>query len=84
MTREDGERRRDDLAATSESIHDDAQQIARIEEEKQGLEIGDPRLTSLSNEAERLAGHVQHKSRVERALSEGRAAESGDPEAPLD
>jgi hypothetical protein len=88
VTRED-DQRREDLAATSESIHDDARQLARVEDEKHGLEVGDSRLVGLSKEAERLAGNVARKSRVERALSEGRTAteaeaEAGHPEGPLD
>ena len=71
--------RMDDLAATSESLREDAGLIVEIEVEKQGLEAGDPRLTELSREAERLAGEVQVKSRVERDLAE---SVNGDAEAP--
>ena len=69
MPRPDDERM-DDLAATSESLREDAGQIVDIEAEKQDLDSGDPRLTMLSREAERLAGEVQQKSRVERDLAE--------------
>jgi len=69
MPRPDDERM-DDLAATSESLREDAGQIVDIEAEKQDLDSGDPRLTTLSREAERLAGEVQQKSRVERDLAE--------------
>ena len=62
--------RMDDLAATSESLREDAEQIDQIEAEKQDLDAGDPRLTALSREAERLAGQVQQKSRIERDLAE--------------
>jgi len=83
------DQRQEDLAATSESIHDDARQLARVEDEKHGLDVGDSRLVPLSKEAERLADNVARKSRVERALSEGRTAtdadaEAGRPEGPLD
>ena len=78
MPRPDDERM-DDLAATSESLREDAGQIVDIEAEKQDLDAGDPRLTSLSREAERLAGDVQQKSRVERDLAE--AANSDDAAA---
>ena len=78
MPRPDDERM-DDLAATSESLREDAGQIVDIEAEKQDLDAGDPRLTSLSREAERLAGDVQQKSRVERDLAE---SVNGDDEAP--
>jgi len=71
--------RMDDLAATSESLIEDAGQIVDIEVEKHDLDAGDPRLTALSREAERLAGQVQQKSRVERELAE---SVNGDDEAP--
>jgi len=71
--------RMDDLAATSESLREDAGQIVDIEVEKQDLDAGDPRLTALSREAERLAGEVQQKSRVERELAE---SVNGEDEAP--
>jgi hypothetical protein len=74
--RSDSERQ-DDLAATAESLREDAQRVVEIEERKQDLDIEDPRLDVLSNEAERLAGQIQHKSRIERHL-----AKSGDDEAP--
>ena len=78
MPRPDDERM-DDLAATSESLREDAGHIVDIEAEKQDLDSGDPRLTTLSREAERLAGEVQQKSRVERDLAE---SVNGDDEAP--
>lgn len=63
--------RRDDLAATSESLQDDAERVVDIEHEKQELDAGDPRVDTLSNEAERLAGQIQEKSRIERELAHG-------------
>jgi hypothetical protein len=71
--------RMDDLAATSDSLREDAGQIVEIEAEKRDLQAGDPRLTTLSRAAERLAGEVQQKSRVERDLAE---AVNGDHEPP--
>jgi hypothetical protein len=80
MTAPDGDaERRDDLAATSESLQADARRLLQIEEEKQGLEMGDPRLHDLSREAERLAGDVEHKSQIERGLSEGEDREPPRP-----
>jgi hypothetical protein len=84
VTSQDQERRREDLAATSESMHDEARQIEKIEAEKQKLDVGDPRLATLSRDAERLAGQVARKSRVERAISEGGATDGGEPEGPLE
>jgi hypothetical protein len=69
--------RMDDLAATSDSLREDAREVVEIEDEKQGLAADDPRLTKLSREAERLAGQVQQKSRIERDLAE---AENHDTE----
>jgi hypothetical protein len=68
--RRDDDERMEDLAATSESLRRDARQVVEIEEEKEDLDPGDPRLSSLSREAERIAGEVQQKSRVERDLAE--------------
>lgn len=79
---DDAEQRQDDLAATSGSLQEDAERVARIEEEKRGLSIGDPRLEHLSAEAERIAGDIQRKSRVERNLSEGGEAEPAEPTSP--
>jgi phosphopantetheine adenylyltransferase len=68
MNRDEAERR-EDLAATAESLRRDAQQIVEIEDVKQGLDIDDPRLDALSEEAESIAGDVQRKSRIERAIA---------------
>jgi hypothetical protein len=68
MAGSEKQERQDDFAATAESLHEDALRVAEIETEKQELEVDDPRVDTLSHEAERLAGEIQHKSRVERAL----------------
>lgn len=75
----DDAERREDLAATSDSLREDAKRVVDIEDEKQHLDAGDPRLTRLSEEAERIAGQVQQKSRVERDLAESM---NGDREPP--
>jgi hypothetical protein len=77
----EAERRRlDDLAATSDSIREDARRIDRLEGEKQQLAPGDPRGDELSREVERLADAVEHKSRMERALHAADAEpDGGDP-----
>jgi hypothetical protein len=71
MSRRDEAERRQDLRATSDSLRDDASRLSQIEADKRDLEPGDPRLTEQSREAERLAVAIEHKSRVERDLSEG-------------
>jgi hypothetical protein len=60
--------RRDDIAATADSIQDDARAIDRIEAEKQTLEPSDPKADALSREVLRLADQVEKKARVERDL----------------
>jgi hypothetical protein len=81
----DDDERRDDLAATSESLQGDAERLVDIENEKQTLDAADPRVDSLSNEAERIAGQIQQKSRVERDLADELTPASdpsgGDPPA---
>ena len=79
MPEDDDEARREDLAATSDSLREDAQRVVEIEDTKQGLEADDPRVISLSNEAERLADSVQRKSRIERDLA---GSIAGDAEPP--
>jgi hypothetical protein len=76
MPKSNRQQRREDLAATAESLHADATRVASIEREKLDLEIDDPRLDTLSLEAERLAVQIQHKSRVERDLADD------EPDAP--
>lgn len=63
--------RREDLAATSESVEDDAERLVDIEHEKQSLDAADPRVDALSIEAEGLAVQIQEKSRIERKLASG-------------
>jgi len=75
----DDDERRDDLAATSDSVREDARQVIEIEDEKRDIPAGDPRLTTLSREAERLAGQVHQKSRIERDLAD---EVNGDREPP--
>ena len=69
MPKPDEEEQREDLAATSESLVDDAERLVDIEHEKQALDAADPRVDTLSIEAERLAGQVQLKSHMERDLA---------------
>jgi hypothetical protein len=66
----DDDERRDDLAATSESLQGDAERLVDIEREKQALDAADPQVDALSIEAERVAGQIQQKSRIERDLAD--------------
>ena len=79
MPERDEERRREDLTATSESLKHDARKLFEIESEKEHLDADDPRLDTLSRSAERLAGDIQHKSRVERALADEGPTEPDEP-----
>lgn len=79
MSDRDKEQRQEDLVATAESLKEDAGRLFDIENEKQGLDPDDPRLDKLSRDAERLAGEVQHKSRVERTLSDEGPTEPDEP-----
>jgi len=79
MPEPDEEKRREDLTATSESLKRDARRLFEIESEKEELDADDPRLDTLSRSAERLAGDIQHKSRVERALADQGPTEPDEP-----
>ena len=79
MPERDEEQRREDLTATSESLKHDARKLFEIESEKEQLDADDPRLDTLSRSAERLAGDIQHKSRVERALADQGPTEPDEP-----
>ncbi len=70
MPRPDDDERREDLAATSESLQDDAERLVDIEREKQALDAADPRVDTLSTEAERIAARIEDKSRMERNLAD--------------
>ena len=65
----DDEERQEDFSATAGSLREDARRVADIEEEKQRLDIDDPRVDTLSHEAERIAGDLHRKSRIERDLA---------------
>ena len=62
--------RNDDLRATGEAIHRDAERIQTIEETKAALEPDDPRLVRLSEQVERVASDLRSKAAAERELSE--------------
>ena len=74
------ERRQEDFSATAGSLREDAQRVAEIEEEKQRMDLDDPRVDALSREAERIAGDVQRKSRIERDLAAGASPRSDEAE----
>ena len=59
----------EDLRATSESITEDTESLARIEERKRDLPEGDPERVSLSEEAEDIARDLVPKTVAERELA---------------
>jgi hypothetical protein len=61
---------RQDFRATTESIRRDAEQVVALEEQKQKLDPGDPRVDHLSEQVERLAAGLQDKVAAERELAE--------------
>lgn len=79
MPTSDERDRQEDLDATAESLRHDAKQVVEIEERKQGLAAGDPRVDTLSAEVEQLAGQIQRKSRLQRELSDREPADDADP-----
>jgi hypothetical protein len=82
MPRPDDDERRDDLTATSESLQADAERLLSIEQEKQGLDAEDPRVDTLSREAEQVAEDVEAKSRVERQIAAENDPERGAEDYP--
>jgi hypothetical protein len=67
---------RDDLRSTMEAIHRDAEQVQDIEEAKADLDPSDPRVTTLSDQVERVATELKDKATAERELSEETHASS--------
>lgn len=59
----------DDLRATADSIAGDAERLAAIEVEKEGLAVDDPRMVELSAESERLAARLLPKTSAELDLA---------------
>jgi hypothetical protein len=68
---------RDDLRATEESIHQDADQVKRLEEEKAALDPADPRVGDLSEQVEQVTAGLRDKAAVERELSTETQADDG-------
>jgi hypothetical protein len=58
----------EDVRATAQSIEEDADRLAAIEDEKKGLTVGDPRLLELSREAEVISKRLVPMTVAERAL----------------
>jgi hypothetical protein len=61
---------RDDLRATEESVHRDAERIQTLEEEKAALDPADPRVDDLSEQVVRVTAGLHDKAVAERELSE--------------
>lgn len=65
----------DDFQATVENIAQDARELERIEREKAGFDVADPRATSLSKRAEQIAEQLHRRTLAELDLTETAAAE---------
>jgi hypothetical protein len=61
---------REDLRATEESIHGDAERVKDLEEEKWALDPEDPQVQELSEQVERLSASLHDKATAERELSQ--------------
>jgi hypothetical protein len=59
----------DDLRATADSIAADAERLAAIEIEKEGLDANDPRMVELSAESQQLARRLIPKTTAELELA---------------
>jgi hypothetical protein len=72
------------LRATSDTLLQDLETLASIEEEKRTIEPGDPRLVELAGQVEEIARRVLDGSRRQRVLTEtaNSQVEAGDPAAP--
>jgi methyl-accepting chemotaxis protein len=60
----------DDLRSTIEAVHDHAEQIEDLEEQKAKLDPADPRMVSLSDQVQRVASDLKDLANAERDLSE--------------
>jgi hypothetical protein len=68
-TTDDREASTEDLRATADSIQEDAAELAGIEQAKSRLEVDDPAVGRLSEQAVDLANAMTRKTRAEQALS---------------
>jgi len=64
-----------DLRATSDDLGADARRLEELEEEKRRLDPKDPRMKTLSAEAERLARRIVVKAAAEKELVDEAATE---------
>jgi len=60
----------DDLRSTIEAVHDHAEQIEDLEEQKAKLDPADPRMVTLSDQVQRVASDLKDLANAERDLSE--------------
>jgi len=61
---------RGDLRATEAAIHDDAERVQQLEEEKADLDPSDPRVGELSDKVAHIAGALKDKAAAEIELSD--------------
>jgi hypothetical protein len=68
----------DDLRATTDSIQADLEKLKGIETQKGGLDITDPEVRELSDDAEAIAARVHREATAERELVEEANGEGRD------
>ncbi|HEX7949673.1 MAG TPA: hypothetical protein VF494_04935 [Candidatus Limnocylindrales bacterium] len=60
----------DDLRSTADSIRRDVELVKQLEEQKESLDISDPRFERLSARIEHLASALHGKAAAERELTQ--------------
>jgi hypothetical protein len=65
---DDDRRRQDDVRATADSLVADADRLDEVEATKAELDVDDPRLPGLAEEATRLTEKMAAKARIQERL----------------
>ena len=60
----------DDLRSTIDAVHDHAEKIEDLEDQKAELDPADPRMVTLSDQVQRAASDLKDLATVERELAE--------------
>jgi hypothetical protein len=60
----------EDLRATGDSIQDDLKRLSDLEAVKQRLDVSDPQVEKVSDEAVTVAERIARKTRIERDLAD--------------
>jgi hypothetical protein len=65
---DDDRRRQDDVRATADSLVADADRLDEVEAKKAELDVDDPRLPALAEEATKLTERMAAKARIQERL----------------